>query len=74
MGIFDKREIKEVFEYPLFEAIIRRRSRRFPMGCALLEEVALPHVLSHLPVPLTDTETAILCYSAAGITGAITLN
>jgi hypothetical protein len=72
MGIFDKKEVKEVFEYPLFEAIIRRRSRRFPMGCALPEEAALPHVSSNPAVPLSDTETAILCYSAAGITGAIT--
>ncbi len=69
---YNKKQLQEAFSYSLLDAIIRRRSRRFPVGCALPKEAALPHVSSHPPVPLSDTETAILCYSAAGITGAIT--
>lgn len=37
MGIADRDEVKELFKYPLLEAIARRRARRFPLGCTLSE-------------------------------------
>ncbi|OGN95190.1 MAG: hypothetical protein A2Z75_02270 [Chloroflexi bacterium RBG_13_50_10] len=71
MGIADRDEVKQVFKYPILEAIARRRSRRFPLGCTL-PEGAMQYA-SHQPaVPLNDIETAILCWSGAGITGSIT--
>ena len=70
MGIADKKEVKELFKYPLLEAISRRRTRRFPVGCNL--EVGTTKFKSESPaLPLNDIETAILCWSGAGITGII---
>jgi hypothetical protein len=71
MGIADRDEVKQVFKYPLLEAIARRRSRRFPLGCTL-PDGATQYASQKSPVPLNDIETAILCWSGAGITGSIT--
>ena len=71
MGIADRDEVKQVFQYPILEAIARRRSRRFPLGCTL-PEGALQYASQKPSVPLNDIETAILCWSGAGITGSIT--
>jgi hypothetical protein len=71
MGLADKDEVKQIFKYPILEAIARRRSRRFPMGCTL-PEGAMQYASQESPVPLNDIETAILCWSGAGITGSIT--
>ena len=70
MGIADRNEVKELFNYPLLEAISRRRTRRFPVGCNL--EVGATKFKSESPaLPLNDIETAILCWAGAGITGII---
>ena len=71
MGISDKEEIKRIFQYPILETIARRRTRRFPMGCAS-PPGALEHSSQKPPVPLNDLEMAILCWSGAGVTGGIT--
>jgi hypothetical protein len=71
MTIADRDEVKQVFKYPLLEAIARRRSRRFPLGCAL-PDGATQYASQKPPVSLNDIETAILCWSGAGITGSIT--
>ena len=71
MGIADRDEVKKVFQYPILEAIARRRSRRFPLGCTL-PEGAMQYASQKPPVPLNDIEAAILCWSGAGITGSIT--
>jgi hypothetical protein len=71
MGIADRHEVKQVFKYPLLEAIARRRSRRFPLGCTLPDS-ALQYASKQPAVPLNDIETAILCWSGTGITGSIT--
>jgi len=71
MGIADRDEVKQVFKYPILEAIARRRSRRFPLGCTL-PDGAMQYASQKPPVPLNDIETAILCWSGAGITGSIT--
>ena len=70
MGIAEKREVKELFKYPLLEAIARRRTRRFPVGCHL-QVGTTKHKSENPPVPLTEVETAILCWTGAGITGVI---
>jgi hypothetical protein len=71
MGISDQEEVKEVFKYPILEAISRRRSRRFPVGCNM-DFGALQYASKQPSVPLSDLELAILCWAGAGITGAVT--
>jgi hypothetical protein len=71
MSMADRDEVKAVFQYPILEAIARRRGRRFPRGCTS-PEGALHYTSQEPPVPLNDLETAILCWSGAGITGGIT--
>ncbi|MBN1366543.1 MAG: hypothetical protein JW967_01270 [Dehalococcoidales bacterium] len=68
-SIADKEEVKTVFTYSLLEAIARRRTRRFPIGCTF-DEGALKYISSQKPIPLNDVELAILCWSGAGITGS----
>lgn len=70
MSFSDKNEVKEIFNYPLLEAIARRRTRRFPVGCNL-EVGTTAYKSKHAPLALSDTETAILCWAGAGITGII---
>ncbi len=66
----DRKEVRELFEYPLLKAMARRRTRRFPLGCEMAEGT-LSHTSKNPPVPLNDVETAILCWAGAGITGTI---
>jgi hypothetical protein len=47
------------WSYPLFEALYRRRSRRFGLGFES----------AHAPVPLTELEEALLVGAGAGFTG-----
>jgi hypothetical protein len=70
MGLFDRPEVKELFNYPLLEAIARRRTRRFPVGCNL-EVGTTAYKSKNPPVGLSDIETAILCWAGAGVTGII---
>ncbi len=70
MGISERDETKELFSYPLLEAIARRRTRRFPVGCAV-ETGSMQWKSENPPVPLNDFEHAILCWSGAGLTGAV---
>jgi len=70
MGLAERKEVEKLFQYPLLEAIARRRTRRFPVGC----EVSLgsmQHKSKNPPTPLNDIETAILCWVGGGLTGAV---
>ena len=71
MSIADRNEVRELFNYPLLQAIAHRRARRFPMGCTL-KEGGFEHASEQPPLPLSELETAILCWSGNGITGSIT--
>jgi len=64
-------EIKRVFQYPVLQAIARRRGRRFPQGCTSPEGV-MHHESKLSPFPLNDEELALLCWAGAGVTGTIT--
>ena len=58
------------FDAPLFETMYRRRTRRFPKGGKLPSKRGrLNYTSKEQPVPLNDLETALLCFSATGITG-----
>lgn len=54
--------------FPLLQALIERRSRRFPRG-ASLEGGPLAYRSSVPPVPLTLEEEAQLAFAACGVTG-----
>lgn len=53
-GLLDK-----VSEYPLFEALYGRRSRRFGLGFEMTEG-PFKYKSHHAPVPLSDIEEALL--------------
>jgi hypothetical protein len=58
------------FDAPLFDTMFRRRTRRFPQGGKLTSRRAgLSYASTEEPVPLSETETALLCFAASGVTG-----
>ena len=63
-------EIEEVWNFPLFEAITGRRSRRFGYGMELTHGPFV-YKSDKDPLPLTETETAMLIAAGTGVTGAI---
>jgi hypothetical protein len=63
--------IAKAYNYPLFEAIIRRRTRRFGLGFEI-DGGALQYKSEKAPLPLSRKETGLLCYAGAGPTGLIT--
>jgi len=63
-------QLAEISNYPLLQAIINRRSRRFRLG----HEMPLPplqYKSDKQPVPLSQLETALLCFAGAGTTGIV---
>lgn len=62
--------LSNALRYPLFDALMNRRSRRFSLG-ANLPGGALAYESKQAPVPLTKTEEALLVFAAAGITGFV---
>lgn len=63
-------EVEKAWNFPLFEALVGRRSRRF--GCGMhLNAGPFEFKSSKDPVPLTELETAMLLAGATGITGCI---
>lgn len=55
-------------EVPLFDAIVKRRSRRFALGSDL-DGGPLTYSSAHEPVPLTTEEEALIVFAASGFTG-----
>jgi len=58
-----------VWEYPLFQALYGRRSRRFGLGFSLVEG---PYRFKsqHAPVPLSEVEEAVLVAAGIGFSGS----
>jgi hypothetical protein len=54
--------------FPLIDAIVSRRSRRFALGNRL-QGGALSYASGSAPVPLAEAEQAVLAFSASGVTG-----
>jgi hypothetical protein len=63
MGI----DTKDLFNYPLVDALRYRRSRRFSYGMKM--EGPLAFESKHEPAPLTEEEEALLVFAACGING-----
>jgi hypothetical protein len=63
-------QVQAAWEYPLFDAIMGRRSRRFGLG---MEMVSGPfkHRSDKAPIGLNDLETALLVAAATATTGPI---
>src|SRR5215470_6394796 len=60
--------LDQAWGYPLFEALYRRRSRRFGLGFEM-QEGPFRYKSAHAPVPLTELEEALLVGAGAGFTG-----
>jgi hypothetical protein len=65
----DTARLHRAWDYPLFEALYGRRSRRFGRGFAIAEG-PFPHRSSRAPLPLDELEEALLVAAGVGITGA----
>src|SRR5947199_9637534 len=59
---------KQLEHYPLLEALLARRSRRFGKGMRL-NGGPLAYARAHDPEPLSLPEEAALAFAASGITG-----
>jgi hypothetical protein len=58
------------FDAPLFQTMFQRRTRRFPQGGKLPSNRAgLRYASAEQPLALSEIETALLCFAAAGVTG-----
>src|SRR4051812_29276080 len=60
--------LRQALGYPLVEALIHRRSRRFSLG-ARMPGGGLAYKSPHAPVPLSTSEEALLAFAAAGVNG-----
>ncbi len=64
----ERAQLEEIFNYPLFQALMHRRSRRFRLG----HEIGfgpLKYKSERQALPLNKLETALLCFAGAGSTG-----
>src|SRR5215468_6720260 len=60
--------LDHAWNYPLFEALYRRRSRRFGLGFEM-PEGPFRYKSAHAPVPLSELEEALLVGAGAGFSG-----
>jgi hypothetical protein len=63
-------QVDRAWNFPLFEAIMGRRSRRFGFGMEL-QHGPFTYKSSKDPMPLDEAETAMLVAAATGVSGAI---
>jgi hypothetical protein len=61
-------DLQSVWEYPLFEALFGRRSRRFGRGFAMTEG-PFQYTSPHPPLPLSELEEALLVAAGVGHSG-----
>src|ERR1043166_5109047 len=60
--------LQRVWDYPLFEALFGRRSRRFGLGFAM-SEGPFQYASPHAPLPLSELEEALLVAAGVGCSG-----
>src|SRR5947208_8235344 len=60
--------LDQAWSYPLFEALYRRRSRRFGLDFEM-PEGPFRYKSAHAPVPLSELEEALLVGAGAGFSG-----
>ncbi|MBN1368553.1 MAG: hypothetical protein JW967_11570 [Dehalococcoidales bacterium] len=71
MNISQHKEFEELLNFPILEAIAKRRTRRIPLGYTA-DAGVINRDPTQTPIPLNDIEEALLCWAGAGITGAVT--
>jgi len=64
----DRQRIDHLFNQSLFEALARRRTRRFGLGYKINDGIT-NFESKKAPIPLTELELAVLCWAADGVTG-----
>src|SRR5436305_11512274 len=64
----ERRALGELAGFPLVEALIGRRSRRFPMG-GEIPDGPLAYKSAHPHVPLSELETMLILALMSGTTG-----
>jgi hypothetical protein len=60
--------LRAVWEYPLFDALYGRRTRRFGLGFEM-PNGPTPYKSERAPLPLTETEEALLVAAGVGFSG-----
>src|SRR5262245_38400952 len=60
--------LHQVWEYPLFDALFGRRSRRFGMGFEMTDG-PFKYKSQHEPLPLSEVEEAMLAAAGVGFSG-----
>jgi hypothetical protein len=60
--------LSDMLAYPLFEAVMGRRARRFGLGMQI-PSGPLAFASRHEPVPLSEVERAVLIAAGTGVTG-----
>ena len=60
--------LRRIWEYPLFDALYGRRSRRFGMGFEMAEGPT-PYRSRQAPLPLSEVEEALLVAAGIGFSG-----
>jgi len=60
--------LQEVWEYPLYDALYGQRTRRFGLGSEMTEGPS-PYKSAKAPLPLTETEEALLVAAGVGFSG-----
>ncbi|GIV79918.1 MAG: hypothetical protein KatS3mg050_4312 [Litorilinea sp.] len=60
--------LEDVLSFPLIEALLGRRARRFSLG-ASIPDGPLAYTSQHEPLPLTELEQMLVLTAAAGNTG-----
>jgi hypothetical protein len=69
MATDDKDELlRAVWEYPLFDALYGRRTRRFGLGFEMTQG-PYQYRSAHAPVPLAESEEALLVAAGIGFSG-----
>ncbi|HHY41101.1 MAG TPA: hypothetical protein GX502_07600, partial [Syntrophaceticus sp.] len=68
MPVDDRQRIDHLFKQSLFEALARRRTRRFGLGYKINDGIT-NYESKKAPIPLTELELAILCWAADGVNG-----
>jgi len=61
--------LRQVWEYPLFDALYGRRSRRFGLGFEMAEGPT-PYQSHQSPAPLSEDEEALLVAAGVGFSGS----
>lgn len=64
----ERSALKELSEFPFYEAVLGRRSRRFPVGGQIPDGV-LAFTSRKEPRPLTDLQRALVLATVTGQTG-----